>query len=112
MSGKFYCEGCGLEYHNPNGCNCDRIMTEDTGGNILYFNRIKFGEEDPEYRVYRVDAKECPDCAAPLGTYHHINCDIERMPKEAMDTGLFVNNQVLWNALENKIHYVHKQIDK
>jgi len=45
----------------------------------VHVRRIPFGEEPPEFsHGYRNET--CGDCGAPLGSYHHLRCDLECCP--------------------------------
>src|SRR5579883_3575542 len=46
--------------------------------NDRVYERVPFGREDRDRGEY--DPQTCPDCAAPLGGWHHVGCDWEECP--------------------------------
>jgi len=48
------------------------------------FRRIKYGNEewiDEKGKVLKIPKRPCDDCAAAIGQYHVLGCDIEQCPK-------------------------------
>lgn len=96
------CE-CGREMHTAEGCRYSHMKFTPT---YIKYNTKNFSNEEgyndfirsstlilPRTKVGAIndmftadDYKEmgrerCPDCAAKVGHYHHINCDNERCPR-------------------------------
>ncbi len=63
------CE-CGREYTDPRGCAFTHV---EIAGKTYRRNVSQFDEGSEQQA-------KCPDCGAPRGKPHHINCDTERCP--------------------------------
>lgn len=80
------CTFCDREMNHHLGCT---LATYDDFPDGVVRDRIKHGD-DREHRdvdVAMLDrdfpgwrTRDCHDCAAPVGTYHHPGCDVERCP--------------------------------
>lgn len=70
------CTECDQEMNNNVGCKVDVVEFPD--GKIM--PSIKYGGDESEGDIMSLH-RECHDCGAPLWSYHHPGCDMERCPR-------------------------------
>ena len=119
------CERCGFDYRYIEkniGCTHKHGYFKDG----MFYEPIKVG--DPGDWCEGGDQNtRCCDCGAPIGTYHHVNCDAERCPicggqlwtcgcfeYENEELAFAAINEILNKSKKNKISYeeILKILDK
>lgn len=75
MSGFAKCDTCSREMELGGGCAATHVGTSDKGP---WVKRIAYGEEPEDWGA--AEGRNCHDCNAAPGQYHHDGCDVERCP--------------------------------